>query len=367
MMLRSLILCTAVLSGNVAAAAPDSGGKLTLVKGQAFTTAAGGSEAKAAQGDSVAPGTKIRTGKDGLVEVTFTDGSLLKIQAGSSLVLSGAKRQKKKNVVVLFFGRVWSKVTKSGGETNYEINTPNAVCGVRGTEFDTVVADDGSARVRVTSGTVGVAGDGSGERAVGANQQVDADDDGVEPPANAEEQAKWDAWQKSKQERLNKDSRVVVDRVKGKIMSRKDKIEGLRAEQKSIEAKRKGAEGRAQDGDSSAVVEIRQYNQRLAEIADLIADLGDQTASQFGIVDHFADLAGDPRFKNIDRKYLEAEAASLRRVKATLDKLVTEGTDISIEGMDKMLKDMSGGKRGSLKDKDSAGDDLFGKDPMDMK
>jgi len=366
MNLRLAVVCALVTLTTHLAVAADGGSKLTVVKGAAWTTAPGQEEAKAVQGSVAAPGTKIRTGNDGQVEIAFDNGSLLKLQPSSSLVLSAAKRQKPKNSIVLFFGRVWSKVTKSD-ETSYEVNTPNAVCGVRGTEFETGVADDGSARVRVTSGTVAVQGDEASAASVTAGQEVAATDDGVAKPATAEEQAKWEAWQKEKAERLNKESRAVVDRVKSKIMSRKDRLEKLRAEEKSIEAKRKSAESRAQSGDSAAIQEIKDYNRKLAAVADAIADLGDEAASQFGIVDHFADLAKDPRFKNIDRKYLEAEAASLRRVKATLDKMVAEGTDISIQAMDKMLKDMSGGKHGDLKDKDSAAEDLFGKDSMDMK
>lgn len=48
--------------------------------------------------------------------------------------------------------------------------------------------------------------------------------------------------------------------------------------------------------------------------------------------------------------------------------MVAEGTDISMEAMDKMLEDMSNGQRGSLKDgKGSTMDDLFGGDDMDMR
>ena len=65
----------------------------------------------------------------------YKDESILKIQKKSSLVLSKHKRHReKKNSVLLFFGRVWSKVTKSvGSGDNYEVKTANAVCGVGGT------------------------------------------------------------------------------------------------------------------------------------------------------------------------------------------------------------------------------------------
>ncbi len=88
---------------------------------------------------------------------------------------------------------------------------------------------------------------------------------------------------------------------------------------------------------------------------------GDAAGCQFGLVDHFADLATDPRFQMIDGKYVEAEAAGMRRIKAMFDQMIEEGTDISLEAMEKMLDEMSDGQRGSLKfEKGSSKDDLFG-------
>jgi hypothetical protein len=144
-------------------------------------------------------------------------------------------------------------------------------------------------------------------------------------------------------------------------MARKEKLETLRARQKHIEEKRKLALKRAKEGDQGAIEEIRRYNEELVAIADEIADLGDAAGSQFGLVDHFADLATDPRFQMIDGKYVEAEAVSMRRIKAMFDKMIKEGTDISMEAMEKMLDEMSDGQRGSLKfEKGSSKDDIFG-------
>ncbi|MBI3179388.1 MAG: FecR domain-containing protein [Deltaproteobacteria bacterium] len=347
-------------------ASAQTSGRLVQVKGQVWIQPPGASESAAKADVALAPGTRVRTGNDGEAAVKFDDGSQLKVIANSSLELSGVKRQKaKKNVVLLFFGRVWNKVTRAtGSEATYEVTTPNAVCGVRGTEFETAVGDDGSVRVRVSEGAVGVDGDAGGEL-VDAGEEVDADESGVDEPDDAEEKANWEAWEAERRERLRTQSRSIVDKVKGKVLDRKERIEALRARQKEVESKRKQAEARLNAGDTAAVAEIRKYNQELADLADTIAALGDSAETQLEIVDHFADLADDPRFKGIDRKYLEAEAKSLRRVKATLDKLVAEGTDISIEAMEKMLDDMSKGKP-TLKDKKgSAAEDLFdgGKDP----
>ncbi len=347
-----------------------AGGKLVSVTGDVWTQAPGAAEAKARSGATLGPGTRIRTGKIGKAVIEFSNGSKLEVKPSSSLMLSKHRRnKKKKNSILLFFGRIWSKVTRSAGsDEKYEVKTANAVCGVRGTEFETAVGDDGSVRVRVSSGTVSVGGDDGQETDVGVGREVEGDENGIGESYTAEERAKWAMWQKRKRERLRTGGTGILSRIKGKIMSRKAKIEAFRARQKELVSKRKKAEGRARAGDSGAIGEIRQYNEELAIIADAIADIGDVAETQFGLVDHFADLASDPRFKMIDRKTLEAEAASLRRIKADLDKLVAEGTNISIEAMDKMLDDMSHGQRGSLKNAPgSAADDLFGDEDMDFK
>ena len=119
-------------------------------------------------------------------------------------------------------------------------------------------------------------------------------------------------------------------------------------------------------GDPRAANEIRALKKQLSAVADQLADEGDRVAAQAGLVDRFADLAADPRFKMIDRKYLELEAESLRKIQASLDKLVREGMDISAAAMDNLMKEMRN-DRGRLKDKKgSTMDDLFGPGSKDL-
>lgn len=367
--LRYAILLLAPCLPGVAAA--QSGGKITSASGAVHVLPNGGSERLGRSGDAVEAGARVRTGPDGQAEIVLDDGSRLQLRPNTSVMLSGHKRQaKQKSSVVLFFGRVWSKVTRSSsGETNYEVSTPNAVAGVRGTEFETAVGEDGSVRVRVSEGKVAVGSDAAeDEEEVAANQEVHADESGVDDSQAAAGEAGWEQWSESKRERVRTKGADIVSVMKNKLLSRKQKLERLRARQQEIEKQRKGAEKRLRSGDSKAADAIRGYNSELALIADAIADLGDAAHSQFGYVDHLAELAADPRFKMVNAKMLAAEAGTFRRLREQFDKMVKEGTDISIEAMDEMLDDMSGGKRGSLKDKKgSSVDDMFGGDDMDMK
>lgn len=344
-------------------AVPAWAGPATLVQlqGNVWITPPDGRETTAARGIELAPGTRIRTGPNSEAQLQFENGSVLKVRPNTSMSLSGNKRVSNKNSIVLFFGRLWSKVTKSD-QNHYEIKTANAVCGVRGTEFETAVADDGSVRVRVDEGRVAVADDDD-EKPVDAGHEITGDEGGTAGTAPAARDPKWSTWENDKRKRVDTGGRALVDSMKGKIMSRKAKLEALRARQKELEGQRKALESRARRGDSQALEEIRRINQSLAEIADAIADIGDQAESQFGVVDHYADLAR--QFKFVDHKYLVSQAESLRRIKADFDRMVKDGTDISMEAMDKLLDDMGSGRGGGLKDDSgSSAKDLFGDDDM---
>ena len=361
------MLISVLAAGTVRAQV--TGGRLVSVSGKVWTQAPGADEIRARAGEQLEPGTKIRTGADSQAEVTFEDGSILIVQSQSSLVLSGIKRQpKKKMSILIFFGRIWNKVSRKLGErVSYEVNTPIVVCGVRGTEFVAAVGEDGSVRIVVDQGVVNVSDVGRQET-VNAGEEIQADLDTVGEVNAAEKQPDWEQWRSQKREHVRQQGRDIIDKFKNRILSRIEKLEALRKQQAEIEVLRKNAIERAQAGDAEAIEEIRKYNQQLLEIAETIADLGDAAGSQFGLVDHFADLATDPRFQMIDGKYVEAEAASMKRIKAMFDKMIAEGTDISMEAMEKMLRELSEGRRGSLKfDKGSSADDLWGNGEKDSK
>jgi hypothetical protein len=343
-----------------ALASAQTTGKLTSASGAVFLKVEGGAEKPAKVNDTVPPGSILRTGPDGNCEVTFTDGSKLQLRPASQIALSATKRPAKKNSVMLFFGRMWSKVAKSASsDTNYEVSTTNAVAGVRGTEFETAVGDDGTARVRVTEGKVAVdSEEDPQEEIVDAGEEVEADEEGVDDETASKGDGGWNEWDAAKKERARTQGVSIIKAITKSVNSRKAKLEALHKHKKEVESHRAKAEKRAKAGDKSALEEVKKHNEELAEIANAIADLGDSTASQFGYADHLADLAADPKFAMVDRKTLEAEAKNLRKVKSQFDKMVKEGTDLSMKGMDSMLDDMGKGK-GSMKN-DGSAKDIFG-------
>lgn len=113
-----------------------------------------------AVGQEVKVGESVKTQKGAKLELSFPDGSRFRVASDAELVLSDADFSGKKRERIslkLLAGRAWASVVKAtGGKDSFEVETKNAVTGVRGTSFAVLAAADASALVRVYTGTVGV-------------------------------------------------------------------------------------------------------------------------------------------------------------------------------------------------------------------
>ena len=116
----------------------------------------------AAVGTSVKAGDKITTGAKTKIRISMTDGSILAIGPRSSLTIAryDASGDKRTGSIRVAIGAFWMQVTKWAKPTEsfIEIETPNAVAGIRGTTVwgDTqrgvVCALEGTVAVRSVSG-----------------------------------------------------------------------------------------------------------------------------------------------------------------------------------------------------------------------
>jgi hypothetical protein len=103
----------------------------------------------------------IQTGADSRVEISMTDGSTLRLGENTRLELRVAPPTGKAFAARLWLGAVWAKVHKLLQDESFQVETQNAVAGVRGTEF-LVEAGAGTREdnVRVYEGSVEVRGRG---------------------------------------------------------------------------------------------------------------------------------------------------------------------------------------------------------------
>lgn len=156
------LLGAALLAAAAPAAAPQPAGSVTFLAGEATRSAAGKAE-KLAVGSAVYAGDVLETQRRTRLEVKLGDQSVLRLGPISRALVQqatfGKTAEDRKVSARLVVGKVWANVAKTvGGEARFEVQTENAVAGVRGTTFRVDAAKDKSVVVKVYSGTVAVAG-----------------------------------------------------------------------------------------------------------------------------------------------------------------------------------------------------------------
>jgi hypothetical protein len=117
-------------------------GSITKIDGNA-NIERNGSTTTAVLSQSVLMGDKLETSTKSSLTIVLFDGSEISLSESSSIVIDqdvvGPVRD---SFVKLFKGRLHSVVTPRGGRLpDFEVRTPNAVVGVRGTDFETEYID----------------------------------------------------------------------------------------------------------------------------------------------------------------------------------------------------------------------------------
>ncbi len=157
------LAAAALLAGPARAATASAAGTVTFLAGEATRTAASAAKPeRLAVGSAVRAGDVLETRRRTRLEVRLADESVLRLGPSSRAVVASAtfgKTAEERNVSAkLLVGKVWANVAKAvGGEARFEVQTENAVAGVRGTTFRVDAAKDRSVVVKVYGGTVAVA------------------------------------------------------------------------------------------------------------------------------------------------------------------------------------------------------------------
>lgn len=137
----------------------QSAGSVTYLEGNARAEHAGASHALA-QGAAVEVGDVVATAAGARLELTLADHSVLRLGPSSRLTVREAalSGDQKKFGAKLLLGKLWAKVASTlGGDSHFDVETDNAVAGVRGTTFRVDAHRDRSVLVRVYAGAVAVA------------------------------------------------------------------------------------------------------------------------------------------------------------------------------------------------------------------
>ena len=173
-------------------------------------------------------GDTVRTEEDGKSAIKLVDDSIIRVRSNSQVVLNTIiSPVEKKNSVLLFFGRIWNKVSKKALRKRvFEVQTPTAVCGVRGTDFETASYDDGTMLVRVNTGTVEIDNETTQATLV-SNQGTQLSFDQKEIRAVPDYTPDWEKDQLKARENLFSDSKKYGGYVHDEIYQRRDHLKQL--------------------------------------------------------------------------------------------------------------------------------------------
>jgi len=364
----SLIVFLSFSSGAIAAVSQDPLGKITSYKGR-FQVKQKDSRiwADAVTGMDVFYGDAIRTGDASEGVITMVDESFIRVHANSHIVMNTIiSPLEKKNSVLMFFGRVWSKVSRKAMRRKlFEVQTPTAVCGVRGTDFETGAYEDGTTLVQVNTGEVTIDNE-TYQKTVHENQgarlSYEVRDIRVESGFTPD----WEQGDAQGRKNLFANGEKYGSYVHTEIYDRRDRLKGMVQRTSELSDKKRqltsAAETARDEGDAAAhdarLAEIEVINRELGDLNKRIAYAGGRLECQFGLFSHYGYLAKDPVLsKHFNgREFILNELDNIEMIQAEFNAMIEEGMKMSMEDMDDMMEEM----RQKMKDyKKGQKEDLF--------
>ena len=184
---RSLLpfLAAAFLFTPIVAQAQDAIGRIIQTAGAVTAVNATGAERQIARGSEIFIGEAITTGPRGSAQLRLIDGAVISLEVDTVFTVDdyefdGAGGAADTTIMTMARGtmRTLTGVIGDDPADIYEMNTPFASIGVRGTEYAVVVEPNGNVRVFVFDGSVSVSppAGGGAPTIVG----IGGDSDGVE-------------------------------------------------------------------------------------------------------------------------------------------------------------------------------------------
>jgi len=324
---------------------------------------------KAAKHTQIYFGDTIQTGDDSEAVISLSDDSIMRIRANSKVVLNTRiSPVEKKSSVLLFFGRLWNKVSRKALRRKvFEVQTPTAVCGVRGTDFETAAYEDGTMLVQVVSGEVGVDNEATQET-LAANQGTHISFDQQEIRVTTDFDPDWEQDQQRSREKLLGDGEKYGRYVSDEIYRRRDHLKKLVNRATDLAAAKeqlKQQAATAQDaGDDAAyetyLIEIDKISTEQKALNKKIAYYSRRLECHFGLFSHYGDLAKHPeiskRFKG--REFILNQLDDIESIYAEFDAMAEEGMKISMEDMEDLMDEMRE-KMTDFKQSKSKKGDLF--------
>jgi hypothetical protein len=295
-------------------------------------------------------GDHIRTRK-GQATIKYIDKSILKIRSNTHIALNTIiSPVENRNSTLLFFGRIWNKVRKTVlKKRRYEVQTPTAVCGVRGTEFETASYEDGTMIVRVDTGEVEVNNE-IDRSTLSSNQGTQVSFDTKKIKEEPDYVPEWQRKEKDARENLFADGKKYGGFIQSEIYKRRDHLRGLVDQVIKLKEEKERHLSRAKEakecGDDleyeAYMVKVKKINSELLDLNRKIAFYGRRLECQFGLFSHYGYLAKHPelskRFRG--KEFILKQLDNIEEIHAEFNEMIEEGMKMSMEDMEDLMDEM---------------------------
>ncbi len=215
--------------------------KLEIISGQVKLTRVGSTQTDVIKEScQLYAGDLLETLKESKATLAFSDGTNMRIKEKTLIEVQPMS-------VRVFKGKTWYKFTKRG--TEFRIETPSLVAGIRGTEFEVAVSSRQKTSVAVVDGAVAVRGNNAGDALLtkGLAAIADAEGDLSKPiEFNIEnKKAEWgddSEWQASSVQ--NSVYKLYMDYVNLKNEYGDNDVRAIEAKEKYNKANKKAKSAR---------------------------------------------------------------------------------------------------------------------------
>lgn len=211
--MRSLLVLAWVLGLLLAAGAEEekepADAVVQSIKGQVELRRAGAEQWQPAkEGDELWAGDAVKTGKRSRALIKMGTNIEIKLSSSSQLLVRPQEGEPYPPGVALLIGRLLARVVAGSEGQPFEVETTNAVAGVRGTVFSVAVGDDGASFAAVDEGKVEL--QGAENLLLEPGQAAEVEDD--QKPARLAEKPKLAGWLKARRARLAAKAELLGDK-----------------------------------------------------------------------------------------------------------------------------------------------------------
>jgi hypothetical protein len=149
-------------------------GTITFIEGQCQLKGEDGEYGAAVLDQTVYPNDTLKTMEGSEAEITLYDGNVMKITEDTEVTLDSFQvSEEKRTNIGLLFGSVKLFIKRFSKEKDeFSVNTATILAGVRGTEFDVSIREDGEVLINVDDGTVETEFDGDTHTIAKGNASV---------------------------------------------------------------------------------------------------------------------------------------------------------------------------------------------------